>query len=127
MDENSPFRESELGSREEHSDFGSPRTGLAEKLSDSLVNTALGVTDPFPLGPFRKDPNGDWRVNRLTNHVAYSGESCGASDLGFFGSQDSSFPFASLRGPLLSPRSKPVAVAFVGEEVILDARNTPRR
>ena len=55
---NSRFRESELGSREEHPDFGSPQAGLSEKLSDSLVNTPLRVTDPFPLGPreeFRTD------------------------------------------------------------------------
>ena len=56
--ENSPFRESELGSREEHPDFGSTGAGLSEKLSDTLVNTPLGVTDPFPLGPYPESSKG---------------------------------------------------------------------
>ena len=58
LDETSPFRERQLGSREEHSGFGSPESGLGEKLSDSLVNRPLGVTDPFPLGPYPESSNG---------------------------------------------------------------------
>ncbi len=54
LDETSPFRERQLGSREEHSGFGSPESGLGEKLSDSLVNRPLGDTDPFPFGPREK-------------------------------------------------------------------------
>ena len=57
VDENSRFRESVSGSREEHPSFGSSRTGSGEKLSDSLVNTPLRVTDPFPLGPYPESSN----------------------------------------------------------------------